>query len=93
MNDGGPDCRRRDVPRTGLMMRFSTPFTPCTNAGISLQKSHFVPLFETTDATYMGQGTLANTLQHYEIGHDPCSAGPSQNGVGLVHRKSHINVR
>jgi hypothetical protein len=29
------------------------------------------------------QGWLGNTLQHHEIGDDPCSAEPSQNRVGI----------
>jgi hypothetical protein len=52
-----------------------------------------VPFFGIFGAACRRDGSLDNTLQHHEIGHDPCSAGPSLNRVARVHRKRHINFR
>jgi hypothetical protein len=42
---------------------------------------HFVPLFGTFGAASRRDGSLGKALQYHEIGHDLCSAGPSENRV------------
>ena len=44
---------------------------------------HFRHFSGTSGAACRREGSLGKALQHHEIGHDPCSAGPSQNRVGI----------
>ena len=55
----------------------------CTDARKTSPKLPFLPFFGTSGAACRREGSLGNTLQHHEIGHDPCSAGPFQNRVGI----------
>jgi hypothetical protein len=55
----------------------------CTDARKTPQKLPFPPFFGTSGAACKPEGWLGNTLKHHEIGHEPCSAGPSQNRVGI----------
>ena len=68
-------------------------YTNCTDARKTSRKLPFVPLFGTSGVASRRDGSLRKTLQHHEIGHERCSAGPSQNRVVQVHRKCHINFR
>jgi hypothetical protein len=47
------------------------------------ENCHFVPLFGTFGAASGRDGSIGNALQHHEIGHDLCSAGPSQKPGGM----------
>jgi hypothetical protein len=42
---------------------------------------HFVPLFGTFGAASRRHGSLGKALRNHEIGHEPCSAEPSENRV------------
>jgi hypothetical protein len=42
-----------------------------------------LPFFGTFGAACRRECSLDNTLQHHEIGHDLCSAGPFKNRVGM----------
>jgi hypothetical protein len=58
-----------------------------TSAGISSKKRQFSPLFGAFGAARGPQCSLRNTLQHHEIGHDPCAPGlgraiAEQSGAG-----------
>src|SRR5947208_2047892 len=52
------DGRIADDESRMLVSRFSTPFTPCTNAGITWKKSHFVPLFGACGVPSTRDGSL-----------------------------------
>jgi hypothetical protein len=58
-----------------------------------LKNRHFVPLSGISGAAFGQDGSLGKALQRHEIGHVPCSGGPSQNRVARVHQERHINVR
>ena len=77
---------RRPSPVAGieaLAPRFPTPFTPVYRCSKYTPKPPFLPFFGAFGAASGRDGSLGKTLQHHEIGHDRCSAGPSQNRVGI----------
>jgi hypothetical protein len=61
-----------------LMWRFPTPFTLVHRCLKHTPKTAISITFQTFGAPCRRQRSLGNTLQHHEIGHDRCSAGPSQ---------------
>ena len=59
------------------------PLHQCTDARKTPQKVPFVPLLGTFGSPLRRDGSLGKALQHHEIGHDRCSAGPSQKRVRI----------
>jgi hypothetical protein len=49
----------------------------------SLEPGPFLPFFGTFGAASRRDGSLSKLLQHYEIGHDQCWAGPSKNRLRM----------
>jgi hypothetical protein len=66
-----------------LMSRFPTPFTLVDRRWKNIPKTAISAIFRDSDAACRREGSLGNTLQRHEIGHDPCSAGPSRNRVHI----------
>src|SRR5438270_11759356 len=54
-----------------------------TGARKTPSKLPFSPFLATFGAACRREGSIGNMLEHQEIGHDPCWAGPSKNQVGI----------
>ena len=85
--------RIADDEQPMVMARFSTPFTRCTNAGTTLKKRHFAPLFGPPWATSTRQGSLRKPLRSQQIGTEMSRSGRSEKLVAQASRKRHFNVR
>src|SRR5438270_408817 len=68
-----------------IMTRFLNPvhLHECTDARKTPSKLPFLPSFSTFCVACRREGWLGNTLQHHEIGDDPCSVGQPQNRVRI----------
>ena len=76
------DGRIADHESRMLVSRFCTPFTSCTNAGITSKKSHFVSLFGTSGVPSTRDGSLRKPFDREEIGTEMCPSRRSENLVG-----------
>jgi hypothetical protein len=62
--------------------RFPTPaYTRVQTLEKGPQNCHCVPLFGTFGSASWQDSSLGKALQHHEIGHDLCWAGPAENAV------------
>ena len=80
-------------PRPRASSCFPTPFTAVYRCWKHSVKLPFPPLFGRFGPACRRQGSLGNTLQHHEIGHDAVLGRAAQNRVGRVHRKCHTKFR
>jgi hypothetical protein len=69
--------------RAGIDAALPTPSTLLDRCSKNAPKLPFLPFFGPFGGTRRRDDSLGNTLQHHEIGHEPCSVGPSQNRVGI----------
>jgi hypothetical protein len=65
-----------------LVARFPRRLHYCTNAGITLKKSHFVPLFGTSGVPSTRDVSLHNPFDREQIGTEMSPARRSENLVG-----------
>jgi hypothetical protein len=75
-------CRRRQTD-VALIYDSRRRLHWCTDARNTPQKLPLLPFFGTFGAASRRDGSLSKLLQHYEIRHDLCPAGPSKNRVGI----------
>jgi hypothetical protein len=72
------DSAIADDERWTLTPLFRTPFTLLDRCSKNLPKTAIFAIFREFGAACRRDGRLGKMLRHPEIGHDLCSAGPSQ---------------